>query len=67
MHRPEIFAEVQSKTGGKLAVELLPLSAFYEAEEMHQKYLKKNPNGYCHIRFDSLELLPKALSQNQKP
>ncbi|MDU7964300.1 MAG: peptide-methionine (S)-S-oxide reductase, partial [Clostridium perfringens] len=22
------------------------------AEEYHQKYLKKNPNGYCHIKLD---------------
>ena len=35
-----------------LAVELMPLACFYPAEEYHQKYLEKNPNGYCHIRFD---------------
>ena len=34
-----------------LAVECLPLSNFYPAEEYHQKYLEKNPNGYCHIHF----------------
>ena len=35
-----------------LAVELKPLESFYSAEEYHQKYLEKNPNGYCHIHFD---------------
>ena len=35
-----------------LAVELKPLENFYSAEEYHQKYLEKNPNGYCHIHFD---------------
>ena len=35
-----------------LAVELKPLENFYPAEEYHQKYLEKNPNGYCHIHFD---------------
>ena len=35
-----------------LAVELRPLENFYSAEEYHQKYLEKNPNGYCHIHFD---------------
>ena len=34
-----------------LAVECLPLANFYPAEEYHQKYLEKNPNGYCHIHF----------------
>ena len=32
-----------------LAVEVLPLQNFYTAEEYHQKYLDKNPSGYCHI------------------
>ena len=35
-----------------LAVEVRPLECFYSAEEYHQKYLEKNPHGYCHIRFD---------------
>ena len=26
-----------------------PYKNFYPAEEYHQDYLKKNPNGYCHI------------------
>ena len=26
-----------------------PLKCYYGAEEYHQKYLDKNPNGYCHI------------------
>ena len=32
-----------------LAVELSPLTCFYEAEAYHQDYLEKNPGGYCHI------------------
>lgn len=38
-----------------IAIEILPLDNFYEAEEYHQDYLQKNPNGYCHIDFDHLE------------
>lgn len=32
-----------------LAVEARPLENFYPAEEYHQKYLEKNPGGYCHV------------------
>ena len=40
-----------------LAVEVGKLLKFYDAEEYHQKYLIKNPGGYCHIpdRLFSLE------------
>ena len=47
------------KTSGKpVVVELLPLRNFYQAEEVHQDYLKKHPGGYCHVQFSSLEKLP---------
>jgi peptide methionine sulfoxide reductase msrA/msrB len=32
---------------GKIATEIKPLDRFWEAEEFHQDYLVKNPNGYC--------------------
>ncbi len=32
-----------------LRVEVKPLVTFYPAEDYHQDYLDKNPNGYCHI------------------
>lgn len=35
-----------------IVTEAEPLKCFYEAEEYHQKYLKKNPGGYCHIHLD---------------
>ena len=39
----------ERKAGTKLAVKLEPLRNFFSAEEYHQKYLDKNPGGYCHI------------------
>ena len=44
-----VYKEQEEKAGAKLAVEMEPLKNFYTAEEYHQKYLDKNPNGYCHI------------------
>ncbi|MCY6957258.1 peptide-methionine (S)-S-oxide reductase MsrA [Clostridium brassicae] len=35
-----------------IATKIEPLECFYDAEEYHQKYLKKNPEGYCHIHLD---------------
>ena len=40
---------LQKQYTQSLAVECMPLEQFFTAEEYHQKYLEKNPNGYCHI------------------
>ncbi len=40
---------VEERLGAPLAVEVEPLRNFFPAEEYHQKYLVKNPAGYCHI------------------
>jgi peptide methionine sulfoxide reductase msrA/msrB len=32
---------------GKIATEVKPIQDFYKAENYHQDYIKKNPNGYC--------------------
>lgn len=45
----EVYAAEEKKAGAKLAVELKPLQNYFTAEEYHQKYLEKNPGGYCHI------------------
>lgn len=50
--RPVIYSVLDSaakKYTKPLAVEVLPLKNFYPAEDYHQKYLDKNPGGYCHI------------------
>ena len=44
-----VYRAQQEKAGAKLAVELMPIQNFFGAEEYHQKYLDKNPGGYCHI------------------
>lgn len=47
-----------------IAVEVLPLNNYYPAEKYHQKYLDKNPNGYCHIgkqKFEQAKLAKDPL------
>jgi peptide-methionine (S)-S-oxide reductase len=34
-----------------IVTEVEPAAEFYAAEEYHQKYLKKNPGGYCEINL----------------
>ena len=41
--------ELDTEYDEPLAIETAPLSRFFPAEEEHQKYLAKNPGGYCHI------------------
>lgn len=48
-----IYAEEQNKYNEPFVVEKQPLRNFYPADEYHQDYLDKHPDGYCH--------LPKAL------
>lgn len=47
-----VINEEQQKYSKKIITEVKPLQNYYKAEEYHQKYLKKNPNGYCHIKLD---------------
>jgi len=54
----ENFIAIVNKSGrwkGPVVTNLEPLKQFYPAEDYHQDYLQKNPNGYtCHfIRFGS--------------
>lgn len=63
-----VIAAALKKEQGKyslpIVVENLPLKHFYEAEEYHQDYLIKNPNGYCHIDITKAD---QPLPNKNKP
>ncbi len=48
----DVLDDLQKEYDKEIVVENLPLDNFYLAEEYHQNYLQKNPNGYCHINLD---------------
>lgn len=56
----QVFAQEQQKHSLPLAVEIAPLLSFYPAEEYHQDYLDKNPDGYCHLPVELFEFARKA-------
>jgi len=39
--------ELRAAGYGPITTEILPAPEFYYAEDYHQQYLAKNPNGYC--------------------
>lgn len=45
----EYFELVKNNYNNKIVVEIEHLKNYYKAEEYHQDYLDKNPNGYCHV------------------
>ena len=55
----ERIAEIERGRREKFFVEIGPLKNYYPAEEYHQDYLEKNPNGYCHIPKAEMELFSR--------
>ena len=52
----EMLNAIREDYDDEIVVEFEPLHAFYPAEEYHQDYLDKNPNGYCHIPYYLIEI-----------
>lgn len=51
----KVIDQVQANYEKDIVTEVLPLDGYYLAEEYHQDYLEKNPNGYCHVDFKNLD------------
>ncbi len=63
----KVYAEEQSKYAQPLAVEKLPLLNFYSADEYHQDYLDKHPDGYCHLPKALFDFARKAKDNQSRP
>ena len=55
----ERVAALERRRREKFVVEIGPLVNFFPAEEYHQDYLDKNPNGYCHIPRAEIDLFSR--------
>lgn len=60
------IGKLQKKYREKIAIEVKALFNYYRAEEYHQKYLDKNPGGYCHIGAAKIKKAEKAVDPSRK-
>lgn len=59
--------ELQGNFFDAVVVECEPIKNFYRAEEEHQEYLIKNPQGYCHISRTFINEQAKIKAANLFP
>ncbi|MGB2115793.1 MAG: peptide-methionine (S)-S-oxide reductase MsrA [Porticoccaceae bacterium] len=53
---------LQEKGYGDITSEICQAPSFYYAEDYHQQYLAKNPNGYCGLRGTGINLSQSSLA-----
>ena len=60
-----LVAEQQEHYDKPIVVEVEPLRNFYTAEDYHQDYLDKNPDGYCHLPLSLFEFARNARKKQE--
>lgn len=63
----QALQRIDAKYSKDIVVENEPLDNFSMAEEYHQDYLAKNPNGYCHIDLSLADDEIDSTSSNTGP
>ena len=58
-------AELTKAGYGAITTEIVPAGAFYFAEDYHQQYLVKVPNGYCPVHATGVELSGPIVTMEQ--
>ena len=62
----DMYQAELSKAGyGQITTEIRPAPEFYFAEDYHQQYLAKNPNGYCPIHATGVKLTGPIVQMEQ--
>lgn len=64
-----VINALQDRYEENIAVEVMSLLNYHPAEEYHQKYLEKNPTGYCHIdekKFENIKVKKKSEKETEK-
>ena len=55
-------ALLENEGYGDIVTQIRPLKKFWEAENYHQDYLKKNPNGYCPNHATGVKFEPEKIN-----
>jgi peptide-methionine (S)-S-oxide reductase len=58
-------AELMKADYGTITTQILPAPEFYFAEEYHQQYLAKVPNGYCPVHATGVKLEGPIVTMEQ--
>jgi len=58
-------AELTKAGYGAITTEIRPAPEFFFAEDYHQQYLAKNPNGYCPIHATGVKLIGPIVQMEQ--
>ena len=62
----EMYQRELTKAGyGQIQTEIRPAEAFYFAEDYHQQYLAKVPNGYCPVHATGVKLEGPIVTMEQ--